>query len=334
MLKWYDNRRLRQVGNKGHSVVKEESTGGGEVAHLLNQYVTILRAERGLAVNTLEAYRRDLGKFQQYCAKENLQDPTNITNHTVLGFLQLLREQGLSSTSVARCMAAIRGFCRFLSTEKGLPDILAQIPRSPKQWLKLPKTLTEKEITNLLELPPGEGPEELRDTAMIELLYATGLRVSELINVDRSQINLEVGYLKATGKRDKQRVVPMGETARKKIERYNEEARSVLLKGQNSSALFVTRRGKPMTRQSFWSILKRRAIRAGIHKRISPHMLRHSFATHLLDHGADLRAVQMMLGHADIATTQIYTHVEQRRLKEVHTKHFPRTQRRGAGGKA
>jgi len=315
-------------------VTKEQLAADSELAHLLNHYITILRAERGLAVNTLDAYRRDLAKFKQYCAKENLQDPEDLTNHTVLGFLQLLREQGLSSTSVARCMAAIRGFCRFLSTENGLPDVLAQIPRSPKQWLKLPKTLTETEITNLLELPLGEGPEEVRDAAMVELLYATGLRVSELINVDLAQVNLEVGYLLATGKRDKQRVVPMGETARKKIELYSQEARSVLLKAHNSSALFVTRRGKPMTRQSFWNILRIRAVRAGITKRISPHMLRHSFATHLLDHGADLRAVQMMLGHADIATTQIYTHVEQRRLKDVHTKHFPRTQRRGSGGKS
>jgi integrase/recombinase XerD len=315
-------------------VTKKQLAAGSELAPLLNHYITILRAERGLAINTLDAYRRDLAKFKLYCAKENLQDPADLTNHTVLGFLQLLREQGLSSTSVARCMAAIRGFCRFLSTENGLPDVLAQIPRSPKQWLKLPKTLTETEITNLLELPPGEGPEEVRDAAMVELLYATGLRVSELINVDLAQVNLEVGYLLATGKRDKQRVVPMGETARKKIELYSQEARSVLLKSHNSSALFVTRRGKPMTRQSFWNILRIRAVRAGITKRISPHMLRHSFATHLLDHGADLRAVQMMLGHADIATTQIYTHVEQRRLKDVHTKHFPRTQRRGSSGKA
>lgn len=314
--------------------MREQAGTGSELDHLLNHYTTILRAERGLANNTLDAYRRDLAKFKCYCAKKNLQGPADLTNHTVLGFLQFLREQGLSSASVARCMAAIRGFCRFLTMEKGLPDVLAQIPRSPKQWLKLPKTLTETEITNLLELSPGEGPEEVRDAAMVELLYATGLRVSELISVDLSQVNLEVGYVLATGKRDKQRMVPMGEIARKKIELYCQEARSVLLKHNNSSALFVTRRGQPMTRQSFWNILRARAVRAGIVKRIFPHMLRHSFATHLLDHGADLRAVQMMLGHADIATTQIYTHVEQRRLKDVHTKHFPRTQRRRSSGKA
>ncbi len=333
-MKVHDPPQRQGQASKGLSVMREQAGPGSELDHLLNHYTTILRAERGLANNTLDAYRRDLAKFKCYCAKKSLQGPTDLTNHTVLGFLQFLREQGLSSTSVARCMAAIRGFCRFLTMEKGLPDVLAQIPRSPKQWLKLPKTLTETEITNLLELSPREGPEEVRDAAMVELLYATGLRVSELISVDLSQVNLEVGYVLATGKRDKQRMVPMGEIARKKIELYCQEARSVLLKHHNSSALFVTRRGQPMTRQSFWNILRARAVRAGIVKRIFPHMLRHSFATHLLDHGADLRAVQMMLGHADIATTQIYTHVEQRRLKDVHTKHFPRTQRRRSSGKA
>jgi len=314
-------------------VQKHPPLVNSEVVRLLDHYIMILRAERGLAPNTLEGYRRDLGKLRQYCSEINLQDPKSFTPQFVLGFLEYLRGQALSPTSVARCLAAIRGFFRFLTTEKGLPDVFAQIPRSPKQWLRLPQTLSETEVTSLLELPAGKGPEEKRDVAMVELLYATGLRVSELINVDLSQINLDVGYVLATGKRDKQRVVPIGETARTSITQYCQEARPVLLKHHNASALFVTRRGKPMTRQSFWTILRKRALRAGIRKHLSPHMLRHSFASHLLDHGADLRAVQMMLGHADIATTQIYTHVEQRRLKEVHTAHFPRTHRRGSSGK-
>jgi len=292
-------------------VQKHPPLVNSEVVRLLDHYIMILRAERGLAPNTLEGYRRDLGKLRQYCSEINLQDPKSFTLQFVLGFLEYLRGQALSPTSVARCLAAIRGFFRFLTTEKGLPDVFAQIPRSPKQWLRLPQTLSETEVTSLLELPAGKGPEEKRDVAMVELLYATGLRVSELINVDLSQINLDVGYVLATGKRDKQRVVPIGETARTSITQYCQEARPVLLKHHNASALFVTR----------------------IRKHLSPHMLRHSFASHLLDHGADLRAVQMMLGHADIATTQIYTHVEQRRLKEVHTAHFPRTHRRGSSGK-
>ena len=298
-----------------------------EVNYLLDHYIMILKAERRLASNTLQGYQGDLRKFKQYCTRQYIRDPKALNTQTIQDFLEFLRQQALSPTSIARCMAAIRGFFRFLNTEKGLPDVLAQISRSPKQWLKLPKTLSEVEVTNLLELPENESPEELRDGAMTELLYATGLRVSELINVDLAQVNLEVGHVLATGKRDKQRIVPIGETARRKIERYCQKARPVLLKQNNSSALFITRRGKPMTRQSFWIILRRRALRAGINKRISPHMLRHSFATHLLDHGADLRAVQMMLGHADISTTQIYTHVEQRRLKEVHATYFPRTKR-------
>ena len=302
---------------------------GSEVNYLLDHYIMILGAERRLATNTLEGYRRDLRKFKQHCARQNIQDPKALNAQTIQDFLEFLRQQALSSTSTARSMAANRGFFRFLNTEKGLPDVLAQMPRSPKQWLKLPKTLSEVEVTNLLELPESGGPEELRDGAMIELLYATGLRVSELISIDIVQVNLEIGHVLPTGKRDKQRIVPMGEIARKKIERYFQEARPLLLKQNSSSALFITRRGKPMTRQSFWSILRRRALRAGINKRIFPHMLRHSFATHLLDHGADLRAVQMMLGHADISTTQIYTHVEQRRLKEAHAAYFPRAKRQG-----
>ncbi len=325
---------ITREGAKTVSEVREQTAADNELGSLLHDYTTVLRAERGLAANSLDAYRRDLAKFSQYCSRTNLRTPGELTAHAVLGFLEFLRAQNLSPTSVARCMAAVRGFFRFVCAEKGLPDVLAQIPRSPKQWLRLPKTLTEAEVTTLLDLSLKKGPEETRDAAMVELLYATGLRVSELIGLDLSHVNLEVGYVLTTGKRDKQRVVPMGEHARKKIERYYQEARPLLLKRHNSSALFVTRRGKPMTRQSFWNLLRVRAVRAGITKRISPHMLRHSFATHLLDHGADLRAVQMMLGHADITTTQIYTHVEQKRLKDAHTKHFPRTQRRGSTGKA
>ena len=183
-------------------------------------------------------------------------------------------------------------------------------------------------MTALLELPVGQGPEDVRDSAMVELMYAAGLRVSELIALDLSAVNLEVGSVLATGKRDKQRMVPIGEVARRKLEDWCRDVRPVLLKGRTSAALFVTRRGAAMTRQSFWNILRLRARRAGIHKPISPHMLRHSFATHLLEHGADLRAVQMMLGHANIATTQIYTHVERTRLKQVHTECFPRKHRR------
>ena len=296
---------------------------------LIEQYLTNLRVEGGVADNTVRAYRRDLDKLRAYLSMQGMNDPLDVPPH-LTGFLDHLRKQDLSPASVSRCLAAIRGFYRFLSTEHGAPEVLSHLPGAPKQWAKLPKTLMESEVTALLELPVGSGLEEIRDSAMVELMYAAGLRVSELISLPLAAVNLEVGYVQATGKRDKQRVVPIGELARRKLAAYCRDVRPALLKGRSASALFVTRRGGAMTRQSFWTLLRRRALRAGIHKPISPHMLRHSFATHLLEHGADLRAVQMMLGHVNIATTQIYTHVEHKRLKQVHTERFPRKQRRKA----
>ncbi len=297
------------------------------IEELVEQYLTNLRVEGGVANNTILAYRRELEKLQAYRALQGLHDPRGVTPH-LAGFLSHLRGQRLAPASVSRCLAAIHGFYRFLSMEHGAPEILSQLPGAPKQWMRLPRTLSEAEVTALLELPVGQGLEDVRDSAMVELMYAAGLRVSELIVLDLSAVNLEVGSVLATGKRDKQRMVPIGELARLKLEAYRRDVRPVLLKGRASTALFVTRRGARMTRQSFWNILRLRARRADIHRPISPHMLRHSFATHLLAHGADLRAVQMMLGHANIATTQIYTHVEQSRLKQVHTERFPRKQRR------
>ena len=198
----------------------------------------------------------------------------------------------------------------------------------PRPWVKLPRILTQSEVTMLLERAGGSRPEGQRDAAMIELLYATGLRVSELVNLELSQLNLAVGYVLAFGKGAKQRVVPIGDLARRKVAAYLETARSRLMKTRQSPHVFVTRRGGKLTRQGFWKLLRVRARKAGISKPITPHMLRHSFATHLLDHGADLRSVQAMLGHARISTTQIYTHVERERLKRLHSALFPRKQRR------
>lgn len=308
----------------------DKPTHSGEMAiqNLIDSYLAILKVEGGVAGNTWLAYRRDLSKLKRYLTSVGVSEPMEVTASVFIGFLEYLRQQDLSPGSVARCLAAIRGFYRFLSEDKGLPGMLAQLPASPKQWSKLPKILSETEVTNLLEIPVGPGPEEQRDASMIELLYATGLRVSELISLELQHLNLEVGYVLATGKGDKQRVVPMGEQARQHVDYYCQQARPALLKSRITRAVFVSRRGRPLTRQGFWKILKARAVRAGIAKPISPHMLRHSFATHLLEHGADLRAVQMMLGHSDISTTQIYTHVEQGRLKRVHSDLFPRKQRK------
>ena len=297
----------------------------------IENYLILLRVEGGLSTNTLQAYGRDLEKLRSYlslqvggCSLEHL-----VSDLT--GFLSYLRANKLSASSVARCLAAIRGFLRYVSAEQGQPLLLSRLPPSPRQGRKLPKTLGESEILRLLDLPVGPTPEECRDTAMVELMYATGLRVSELVGLELSGVNREVGYVMTRGKRDKQRLVPMGEAARQKVDTYIQQARPLLLKHRPSSAVFITRLGRSLTRQGFWKILRGRALRAGILTPLSPHMLRHSFATHLLDHGADLRAVQMMLGHTNITTTQVYTHVERIRLKQVHQDSFPRKQRRASG---
>ena len=299
---------------------------------LIKQYLTSLRVEGGLAQNTLAAYRRDLQKLEYFLKTNGSSHLIDISKELLQGFLGYLRTTGLSPSSISRCLAAVRGFYRFHGIAQKNPSLFSPLTSSPKRWMRLPKILSETEITNLLELPVSKGPEDLRDSAMVELLYATGLRVSELINLELSHLNLEIGYVMATGKRDKQRVVPIGDQSRKVLTPYLKEARPALLKKRVSQALFVTRLGRSFTRQGFWKVLRGRAKRAGIMKTISPHMLRHSFATHLLEHGADLRSVQMMLGHSSITTTQIYTHVEQARLKRIHSALFPR-KRKGKQGR-
>ncbi len=295
----------------------------------VDQYLTSLRVEGGLAQNTLAAYRRDLQKLARFLKHKGKDNPLGISKELLQGFLAYLKTTGLSPSSVSRCLAAVRGFYRFHGIEQENPGIFSPLTSSPKRWMRLPKVLSEAEVTNLLELPITQGPEDLRDSAMVELLYATGLRVSELIGLELAHLNLEIGYVLATGKRDKQRVVPIGDQSRNVLSRYLRDARPAFLKKKVSQSLFVTRLGRSFTRQGFWKVLQGRAQRAGITKSISPHMLRHSFATHLLEHGADLRSVQMMLGHSSITTTQIYTHVEQARLKRIHTELFPRKRLRG-----
>ncbi len=294
---------------------------------LAERYLSHLRVEGGLSVNTVEAYRRDLSKFHSYLHRAGVVPLGPLTTETLTGFLRSLHEARLSRASSVRCLSAIRGWLRFLMRERMIdenPTIgLAPISRG----VRLPKTLSQEDVTALLDLATGPTPEDLRDRAMLELLYATGLRVSELVMAEVALVNLDVGYLRVTGKGAKQRLVPMGEGARQLLQQYVAEARPRLLKQRSSRYVFVSRRGGPLTRQAFWKLLRRRAQRAGITQVISPHMLRHSFATHLLEGGADLRSVQVMLGHANIATTQIYTHVERGRLKRVHNKYFPRVGR-------
>jgi integrase/recombinase XerD len=294
---------------------------------LMDEYLTMLQVESGCAANTLAAYRRDLRKLVDFFQQEGLTDLQALTKPLWVQFLGSLKTSGLSSSSIARCLAAVRGFYKHAAASRGNSGIAGILKLTPKQWVQLPKLLSETEVTRLLNLPAMDSREDRRDAAMVELLYATGLRVSELVNLEVGHLNLEVGFLQATGKRDKQRIVPIGDKARELVSEYLQSARPGFVKKRTSSALFLTRLGRAMSRQYFWKMLKNRTARAGITKSISPHMLRHSFATHLLDHGADLRSVQTMLGHSSIATTQIYTHVEHTRLKTVHDKYFPRKHR-------
>ena len=290
---------------------------------LVERYLNHVRVEGGLSRNTIEAYRRDLAKFQRYLRQRKIGQLRQVTQHTVRSFLGSLHALHLSPVSSARCLSAVRGWLRFqvIDTHPAV-DVVPG-----RRATRLPKTLSEREVAALLNVPVHGTPEDRRDRVMLELLYATGLRVSELVSLELAQVNLEVGYLRVTGKGSKQRIVPMGEPAQRVLVEYVQLIRPGLLKRGSSRILFVSRRGTRLTRQAFWKSLRARAQRAGLSKRVSPHMLRHSFATHLLGGGADLRSVQTMLGHADIATTQIYTHVERERLKQVHARFFPRQAR-------
>lgn len=300
---------------------------------LVERYLTQLRVEGGLATNTVEAYRRDLFRLQQHLLMHRLRMNDVVSSQVIRSFLAALKQESLATSSVARILSATRGWYRFLVRERvleGSPLREVAVARRP---VRLPKTLTRSEVTALLELPVRDRVEDQRDRVMVELLYASGLRVSELVGLTLSHVDLDLGCLRVVGKGTKERLVPMGQTAQDLLREYLDHIRPVLLKRRSTRVLFVSRRGQGLTRQACWKLLLQRARRAGIAKSISPHMLRHSFATHLLEGGADLRAVQTMLGHADIATTQIYTHIERSRLKHVHKQFFPRQlMRRGSGG--
>ena len=291
----------------------------------LDLFLNYLVVERGLSHNTLDAYGRDLSRYAEFISSAKITGPTAVTSSDILRFLTGLKQTGLSARSRARALVALRMFHKFLHTE-GLADgNPADRIEAPKSLKKLPDTLSTLEVERLLEEPCGTQNLDYRDRAMFEVLYATGLRVSELIGIKLSDLQLDVGYLVAFGKRSKQRIVPVGEEAVSALRDYLQLARPLLQKDVSSPEVFLNRSGLGLTRQGFWKIIKRRAQQAGISKNITPHTLRHSFATHLLDNGADLRSVQMMLGHADISTTQIYTHVTRERLKKIHNLHHPRS---------
>lgn len=291
---------------------------------LLERYLRELRIEGGLATNTLESYRRDLFRLQRYLRQHQLSIGDPVPPQTIRSFLVSLKQEVLAASSIARLLSAMRGWYRFLVREHLVETSPLRDVTTGRRPVRLPKTLTHQEMTALLELPARDRAEDQRDRVMLELLYAAGLRVSELVGLSLSQIDVNLGCVRVVGKGAKERVVPIGQTAGRMLVDYVEQVRPALLKGRSSRVLFISRRGRGLTRQAFWKLLLQRARRAGISKPISPHMLRHSFATHLLEGGADLRVVQSLLGHADIATTQIYTHVEGSRLRHIHRRYFPR----------
>jgi integrase/recombinase XerD len=286
----------------------------------IQSFLDYCRIEKGLAENSLQAYARDLARFVASCAgSDAFPGPEEVRRH-----LDSLYRAGLGGRSVARHLTTLRNFCGFLLTQGRIAaDPTASIAL-PRRWHTIPKYLNNNDISRLLEAPDTGRPTGLRDRAMLELLYATGVRVSELCDLQLSDLNEELGVVRVTGKGNKQRLVPVGRPALAAVEAYRAGARPALLRGRSSKYLFVTARGGRLTRQAFWKLLVGHGKKVGIFRRVSPHVLRHSFATHLLEGGADLRSVQTMLGHADISTTQVYTHVMRSRLRKTVDQHHPR----------
>ncbi|MDP6685527.1 MAG: site-specific tyrosine recombinase XerD [Candidatus Omnitrophota bacterium] len=291
---------------------------------LIEEFLSYLSVERGLADNTLSAYKRDLKVFFQYLKKKHVDSIKGVSRKNITSFMFSEKERGLSANSISRELACLKSFFKFLIGQQKIKEDVTSVIESPKLWRKLPDTLSLDDVEKLLSTPNVRDLIGARDKASLELMYATGMRVSELINIKMNDLNLDVGFVKCFGKGGKERIVPFGIKAKEGIVRYIDKSRSILLKKKVSNFLFLTRLGKSMSRQTFWKTVKKYAKEARIKKHITPHSLRHSFATHILERGADLRIVQELLGHADISTTQIYTHVNKDRLKSIHHKFHPR----------
>ncbi len=297
--------------------------GARASAEAIDRFADALWIEEGLAANTLAAYRRDLTLYADWLAREHGRAIIASGEADLLGYA-VARHAGSKASTANRRLTVFKRFFRWALREHLItadPTLKLSSARAPQ---RVPKTLSEAQVEALLAAPDVDTPLGLRDRTMLELMYASGLRVSELVTLKSVHLSLTEGALRVTGKGSKERLVPFGEEARAWLERYLAEARAEILQGQASDALFVTARGGPMTRQMFWKLIKAHALRGGVQVPLSPHTLRHAFATHLLNHGADLRAVQMLLGHADISTTTIYTHVARERLKSLHAQHHPR----------
>lgn len=288
----------------------------------LRDFLTYLSVEKGLSKNTIESYSIDLRKFQDFLLQKNKRF-TSFKRADVVDFIEALRNEGYSISSTCRFISSIKGLCKYLIIENVTKEDPSENLQTPKRWERLPKSLSVSEVRSFLELDTHiYKPTMIRDSVMLELLYSSGLRVSELVSLKAEDINLEAGFIRVLGKGSKERIVPVNMRAIGRLRSYLKKERPEILKKKLSSYLFVTGRGRPMTRQRFWQAIKVLGKKKGIE--LSPHTLRHSFATHLLEGGADLRSVQKMLGHSDISTTQIYTKVTTERLKKVYTKHHPR----------
>ncbi len=291
----------------------------------VDRFLVYISVERGLSRNTVSAYSSDLLRFVDYLSSNGIERPHEISEAHILSFLEELQKSGVSTRSSVRYLSSLRSFFKFMVRFGRLDSNPMELMESPRFLSRLPGYLTTKEVTDLLSAPNVEKSGGLRDRAMLETLYASGLRVSELIGLKISDLNLDTGYLITCGKGEKERIVPLGDSAISWLEKYLEDVRTILDKGSGEGFIFLNRSGKSLSRQYFWKVIKNYAKKAGIKKEISPHTIRHSFATHLLAGGADLRSVQAMLGHEDVTTTEIYTHVEKERLKEVHKKYHPRS---------
>ena len=293
--------------------------------HHIDEFINYLSVERGLAKNTLSAYRRDLLKYGEFLAdKKKATSPAQVKREWITEYIYDQKKYGLSATTICRYLAAIKMFHRFLVREKLAPKDPTDLVETPKLWKRVPDVLSQNEIEAMIKASEGDSQQQIRDHAILELFYATGMRVSELAELKMEQVNLDAGYVRCIGKGQKERIIPVGGKAKEAVQRYCVRVRIRLVKGGASPYMFLSRLRKKLSRQSLWQIIKDYAAKANIKKTIKPHTLRHSFATHLLAHGADLRSVQEMLGHADISTTQIYTHVDQERLRSVHQQFHPR----------
>ena len=283
-----------------------------------------LSVERGLSKNTVVSYRRDLVSYLDFLGNSRIEALSRATRNDIGNFMLWEKDRGIASNSIARRLAAVRMFHRFLLSERILKDDPTSLIESPKLSKKIPEALSVNEVEALLAAPSGRDKQGIRDKAILELFYATGMRVSEVVELKCDSVNLDVGFLRCIGKGNKERVIPLGRKAIESVKKYLQSSRSVFLGKKESEYLFISRLGKKISRQSLWKLIKGYAREAGIKKPMRPHILRHSIATHLLERGADLRSVQEMLGHADISTTQIYTHINKDRLKSIHRMFHPR----------